>query len=74
MRCILPKLCQIIAVENSVKTRVETELTEAHKALQRGELFNGHARRYSPRDDDPSKPAGEKLPDEDKKVQTFVEG
>ena len=69
----MPKLCKIIAVETSVKTRVETELTEAHKALQKSELFNGLARRYSPRDDDPSKPAGEKLPDEDKKVQFKAE-
>jgi len=69
----MPKLCKIIAIETSVKTRVENELTEAHKALQRNELFNGHARRYSPRDDDPSKAAGEKLPDEDKKVQFKAE-
>lgn len=65
----MPKLCQIIAVETGVKTRVENDLTEAHKALQRAELFSGHARRYAPKDDDPSKPEGEKLPDEDKKVQ-----
>ena len=69
----MPKLCQIIAVETSVKTRVENELTEAHKALQKNELFNGLARRYTPRDDDPSRPAGEKLPDEDKKVQFKAE-
>jgi len=69
----MPKLCQILAIETSVKTRTETELTEAHKALQKHELFNGHARRYTPRDDDASKPAGEKLPDEDKKVQFKAE-
>ncbi len=66
-------LCQIIAIESNTKNRVQTELTEAHKVLQRNELFNGHARRYTPKDDDPNSPVGEKLPDENKKVQFNAE-
>ncbi len=62
------KLCQFIAIESSVKNRVTSELTEAHKDLQKSDLFNGHSRRYEPRNEDPSSPLGEKLPEENKKV------
>lgn len=67
------KLCQFIAIESSVKTRVTTELTEAHKDLQKTDLFNGHSRRYEPRNEDPSSPLGEKLPEENKKVVARAE-
>ncbi len=62
------KLCQFIAIESAVKNRVTSELTEAHKELQRSELFNGHSRRYEPRNEDPTSPVGERLPEENKKV------
>lgn len=57
------KLNQLIAIENGTKTRAHEAITEAHKLLQRGDLFNGHARRYRSKDDE-----GEKVPDEDKAV------
>lgn len=67
------KLCQFIAIESSVKNRVTTELTEAHKELQRSDLFNGHSRRYAPRNEDPTSPVGEQLPEENKKVVARAE-
>lgn len=67
------KLCQFIAIESSVKTRVTADLTEAHKDLQKNDLFNGHSRRYEPRNEDPSSPLGEKLPEENKKVVARAE-
>jgi hypothetical protein len=68
-----PKLNQIIAVEKGTKTKVYEKLTENHKLLQRKELFLGHARRYSPKDDDPTSPTGEQLPPEEKRVQAKAE-
>jgi hypothetical protein len=67
------KLCQFIAIESSVKARVTADLTEAHKDLQKGDLFNGHSRRYEPRNEDPNSPLGEKLPEEHKKVVARAE-
>lgn len=69
----MPKLNQIIAIETGVKTRVQNELTEAHKALQKADLFSGHARKYTPRDSDPTSPLGEQLPEENKKVAANAE-
>ncbi|MFO0551665.1 MAG: hypothetical protein U0271_24985 [Polyangiaceae bacterium] len=64
----MKKLCQFIAIESSVKTRVTAELTEAHKDLQKTDLFHGHSRKYEPRNEDPTSPLGERLPEENKKV------
>lgn len=69
----MKKLCQYIAIESSVKSRVTAELTEAHKDLQKNDLFNGHSRKYEPRNEDPSSPLGEKLPEENKKVVARAE-
>lgn len=69
----IKKLCQFIAIESSVKTRVTADLTEAHKDLQKNDLFNGHSRRYEPRNEDPNSPLGEKLPEENKKVVARAE-
>ncbi len=69
----IKKLCQFIAIESSVKTRVTADLTEAHKDLQKNDLFNGHSRRYEPRNEDPTSPLGEKLPEENKKVVARAE-
>lgn len=68
-----PKLNQIIAIEKGTETRVYEKLTEDHKLLQRKELINGHARRYMPKDDDPTSPTGEQLPPENKRVQASAE-
>jgi hypothetical protein len=65
----MPKLNQIIAIEKGIKTKNYAAVTELHKLSGKKELFNGHARRYSPLGEDPTSPAGETLPDEDKKVQ-----
>lgn len=67
------KLCQYIAIESAVKNRVTSELTEAHKELQKSDLYNGHSRRYEPRNEDPGSPLGEKLPEENKKVVARAE-
>lgn len=62
------KLNQIISIENQAKTQIQSELTEIHKATQKPDLFNGQARKFEPRDDDPSSPIGERLPDETKNI------
>lgn len=67
------KLNQIIAIGTSTKTRVENELTAAHQALQKHDLFNGHSRKYTPRDADPTSPCGEQLPEENKRVSASAE-
>lgn len=66
------KLNQVISIENQLKSQTKTELTEIHKSTQHKDLFNGHARKFEPRDDDPNSPTGEKLPDENKNVTFFV--
>ncbi|WP_394845365.1 hypothetical protein LZC95_51085 [Pendulispora brunnea] len=63
-----PKLNQIVAIEKGVKSRVHAELTADHHVLQKDELFRGHAKTYRPRDEDPTQPTGETLPDDNKKV------
>jgi len=63
-----PKLNQIVAIEKGVKSRVYAELTHDHQVLQKDELFRGHAKTYRPKDEDPTQPTGETLPDDNKKV------
>lgn len=63
------KLNQVIAIETGVKKKSYEALTEAHKALQKNELFNGFNKTFTPKDDDPNSPLGERLPPENKKVQ-----
>lgn len=58
------KLNQAIAAETHRKNELERRLTDSYKLLQKGELFNGHARSYRPRDDE-----GVQLPDENQHVQ-----
>ena len=62
------KLCQVIAVEKATKGRCQSELTEAHHALQKPALLNGISRAYSPKLED-----GDKLPPENTKVQVNAE-
>jgi hypothetical protein len=61
---IMTKLCQIIAVEKGIKSRVYSEITELHKASQKADLFNGFVKNYQRKDDE-----GEELPPERKRVQ-----
>jgi len=44
----MPKLTQIIAVEKSLKTKVQQELDTAYKAIQKPVLFDGFAKNYKP--------------------------
>jgi hypothetical protein len=67
------KLNQVIAIEKGTKSRVYAKLTEDHKALQKDELFRGHAKTYKPKDDDPTSPTGEQLPDDRRNVQARVD-
>jgi hypothetical protein len=69
----MTKLNQIISVEKGIKTKVYDKITKDHKLLQRKELFTGHSRRYTPKDDDPTSPTGEQLPPENKRVQAKAE-
>lgn len=60
----MAKLNQIIAIENGIKTKTQTELTEAHHAIQKPAMLAGISRSYKPKDDE-----GEQLPAESTKVQ-----
>lgn len=63
----MAKLNQIIAVVSGKKTKVQSELTESYKKLQKPELFDGFTRTYFPLAED-----GETLPGERKVVQYSV--
>jgi hypothetical protein len=58
------KLNQIVAVVSGKKTRVEKELGDLNKVVQKGELFQGLSRTYQPVDD-----GGEQFPSESKQPQ-----
>lgn len=58
------KLCQIIAIEKGVKTRVQQGFTEVHHTLMKSQLLAGISRSYQPKDDE-----GEKFPSESTRVQ-----
>jgi hypothetical protein len=58
------KLCQIIAVEKSVKNKAHAGITEAYQKMQKGALTQGISRTYRPSDE-----MGENLPAESTKVQ-----
>lgn len=58
------RLSQVIAVEKQVKSKVNSEGSELHKANQKPDLFNGLSRTYEKKDED-----GEELPPEQKLVQ-----
>ncbi len=58
------RLSQVIAVEKQVKSKVNSEGSELHKANQKPDLFNGLSRTYERKDED-----GEELPPEQKLVQ-----
>lgn len=64
----MPKLNQIIAVEKTVKSRSYSDLTEAHKQLQKNNLLSGISRTYRPKDEE-----GEVLPPESTRVQLKAE-
>lgn len=63
------KLCQILAVEKSVKSKTRDVLTKTYHVFQKPELFAGMSRKYRPKEDGP---LAETFPDEFKKVQKDV--
>ncbi len=60
----MPVLHQIIAIEKGAKARLESAVTEHHKANQKADLFAGLKREYAPFKDD-----GDKFPSESVLVQ-----
>ena len=60
----MPKLCQIIAVEKSIKNKKHTGVTELYQKLQKPALLSGISRTYKPKEEE-----GEQLPPENSKVQ-----
>jgi len=60
----MPKLNQIIAIANGVKSRAEKRVTELYHKIQKPSLFEGISRTYRSKDDD-----GEQLPPESKHIQ-----
>lgn len=64
----MPKLNQIIAIEKPLKTRVNAEVTEAHRTSTKTEQFNGFKKSYRKLSEDDAD-----LPGEGKKVQANAE-
>ena len=58
---------QVIAITNGKKSHAEKELTIIHRDMASKEALSGINKTYRPRDDE-----GDRLPDEDKIVQTTV--
>jgi hypothetical protein len=63
----MAKLNQVIAVEPSVKSRTDAEVTKAYHNLQKSPLLSGISRTYRPKDED-----GDLLPPESTLVQIRV--
>lgn len=61
------KLCQVIAVVASKKAAAQSAITQSYHQIQKGPLFDGIARTYSPKNED-----GDKLPPESKSIQVKV--
>jgi hypothetical protein len=64
----MTKLNQIIPLEDTAKKTAELQLTAAYHLIQKDAVFNGISRTYQPDDDE-----GDKLPQEQTKVQNNVE-
>lgn len=60
----MTKLCQIVAVEKSVKNKSHSNVTEMYQKMQKPAMLTGISRSYRPKDE-----AGEQLPPEATKVQ-----
>ena len=58
------KMCQVIAIEKGVKSRVYGDVTVIHKASQKSVLFEGFSKDYKPKDED-----GQHFPSERQRVQ-----
>jgi len=65
---MMTRLNQIVAVEQSVKTKTSREITDHHHRVQKAALLSGITRTYQPKDDD-----GEQLPPESTKVQVHAD-
>jgi hypothetical protein len=60
----MAKLCQIIAVEKSIKNKAHNGITEVYQKMQKPALLSGISRSYRPKDEE-----GEVLPSEKTLVQ-----
>src|SRR5688572_27811856 len=63
----MPKLCQILAIEQQTKKNSAEQITEIYQLLQKEALLNGISRTYEPLAED-----GEKFPPEANAVQLRV--
>ncbi len=62
------RMNQVIAISNGEKSRKQKVLSKVYHELLQSTLFEGISKRYNPLDEE-----GERLPDEDKKVQLTVQ-
>lgn len=63
------RLNQLIAVEQTVKSKCNTQKSESYKVAQKPALFSGFIKKYQPKSED-----GERFPDEKAKVQYTAKG
>lgn len=61
------RLHEVIAIEKGVKERSQAEMAKLQSALQHPDLFQGHQKKYVPKNE-----AGERYPDDVKRVQVRV--
>ena len=64
----MTRINQILAVEQGVKNKALTDLTEAHRSVGKSPLLSGISRSYAPKDEE-----GDRLPPESTLVQLNVE-
>lgn len=69
---MLMKLHHVLAVESGTKNKTADVLTAIYKAFQKPDLFNGHAKSFTPRSENVDSNLYESLPDDRKNVQHSV--
>lgn len=68
----MPKNHHLLAIEQSVKSKVDEKITALYKMFQKPDLFNGHVKTWQARTENQDSSTYEMLPDERKNVQQSV--
>lgn len=63
---------QILAIESSTRNKVEEKLTAVYKTFQKPDLFNGHAKTFTPKAENQDSASYETLPEDHRQVQQNV--
>ena len=63
----MPKLNQVLSIEKGTKSRIYSEFSRMHNAVQKAALLNGFAKTYQKKDED-----GDSYPPERQRVQVIA--